>query len=248
MAKDDVVPKIAIINAGGEGTRLRPITYEIPKPLVPIQGKATVEHIVDELFHYGVEEVVLSIGYKAEKIMSHFDSTDKKHRIGYAIEQKALGTGGALKFAYKKIENKIEDDFLDVHGDSLIDFDLRGMYELHRKRDALVTILVKEVEDVTGYGVVVLDGDRITRFVEKPDPKNSPSKLINIGVYIISKKAMQLLPENEVFSLERDFFEKVVGKERMHAYVSEGQFWPTDNMDRYEKAIFGWKDHKARGR
>ncbi len=241
------VPKFAIILSGGEGTRLRPLTYEIPKPLVPVQGKAVLEHLVDELFYYGVEEVVLSIGYKADKIIEHFDKTDKKHRIDYAIEDRPLGTGGAIRFAYQKLKGKEADDFLCVNGDTLIEFDLAGMYRQHKKTNALATILVKEEEDVTGYGVVLLDGERIRRFVEKPDPKTTPSKLINTGEYIINKRIIEMMPDKEKVSLEKDVFERVVEKEPVYAYpLKNGQFWPTDNLERYEKAIHNWRDPKAR--
>ncbi len=245
MAGDDI-PKIAILLCGGEGTRLRPLTYEIPKPLIPIQGKPTVEHIIEELHHQGVERMVITTGYKAEKIIEYFDNSDKKGMVDFVVEKHALGTGGALKFAYEKIKGQVKGDILGVNGDSLIDFDLADMYRLHRERDALVTILVKEVEDVTGYGVLVLEGDRVKRFVEKPDPRTAPSNLINMGIFIINKKAIQMLPDREVFSFERDFLEKAVETGRIHAYLTTGQFWPTDNMERYEKAIFGWRDHKAR--
>ena len=104
------------------------------------------------------------------------------------------------------------------------------------------------MDDVTGYGVVVLDHDRIMEFVEKPDPKSAPSDIINIGIYILNKRISGKLPKEGTFSFERDFLSKNTGKEMICGFVSKGQFWPTDNMDRYEKAIFGWKDYKARER
>ncbi|MFI5412837.1 MAG: NDP-sugar synthase, partial [Candidatus Micrarchaeales archaeon] len=240
------VPKIAILMSGGEGTRLRPITYEIPKPLVPIQGKPTLEHIIDELFDEGVNEVVLTIGYKAEKIKEHFSKGDRKHLIDYSIEEKPLGTGGAMRQAFQKIKDKVSDNFMVVNGDSLIDINLKEMYALHKKHNALVTIAVKHFDDVTGYGVCVLDGDRIKLFAEKPDPKKTPSHMVNIGIYIVNKRIMDKFPKDGVFSFERDFLSNNTDKETICAYLSKGQFWPTDTMERYETAIFNWKDRKTR--
>jgi len=242
------VPEVAIIICGGEGTRLRPVTYEIPKPLMPVQGKPTVEHKIDELFFRGVGEVVLSVGYKADKIMEYFYKTNKKHRIDYAIEKKALGTGGALKFAFEKIRQKDVKDFLLVNGDDMTDIDIAEMYALHKKNAALATVALKRVADVTGYGVAVLDGDRIMKFVEKPPNETTPSHLINIGTWILNIGIIPKLPKQEVFSFERDYISSSCEKEMICGYVTESQFWPTDTMERYEKAIFGWKDHKARGK
>ena len=239
MARNDV-PKVAVILAGGEGTRLRPLTYEIPKPLIPVKGRPAMEQLIEELIYSGVERVVVSIGYKADKVMDYFNKTQLKDVIDYAVETKPLGTGGALKFALSKVG---EEDFIDINGDNLYDIGtgLKEMYALHKKEGAMATLALKEVEDVTGLGVIVMDGNRIAKFVEKPDPKVAPSHLVNIGFYIGSKsKILKAFPSEEAFSMERDVFEKNT-KNTLCGYVFKGDWRMTDNFQRYEDAIKNWK-------
>jgi NDP-sugar pyrophosphorylase family protein len=236
-----LVPKIAVIMAGGEGTRLRPLTYEIPKPLVPIHGKPLVEYIIEKLSDDGVEEIVLSIGHDAEKIKAHFSKAYKNKRLTYVVESKPLGTGGGLAFAYSKIKDRVEDNFLSTNGDTLTKYDLKAMYRLHKKRKALVTILVREEEEVSTLGVAELEGDMVKRFIEKPPPGTTTSKMVNIGTFLISKEAMSMMPGRDVFSFERDFLAKAVDTKRIHAYVTKGQYYTVDDFAKYEKAILNWK-------
>ncbi len=247
------MPRYAVIIAGGEGTRLRPLTYEVPKPLMPVKGKPIVEHILDALVHYGAKDVVLAIGYKADMIMDYFkDGSKFGINIMYSVESKTLGTGGAAKKAIEEhFKNGVnyesgigENDVLIVNGDNLYDINLNEMYKMHKSENAIVTILAKEVEDITGYGVLTMDGNVVRKFVEKPNPANAESHIINAGIYILSAMAIEMMPDKEKFSMERDFFEDIVGREKICAYVSKGQWFPADTMERYEKAILGWKPPK----
>ncbi len=251
MTGDYDMPKHAVIIAGGEGTRLRPLTYEIPKPLIPVKGKPIVEYMVRDLAKNGVNEVVLAIGYKADMIMDYFkDGAGYGIKISYSVENEIMGTGGAAKKAIeehfiKKMHGRDDGaelgDFLVVNGDNLYDINLKAMYRLHKAENAVVTILVKEVNDVTGYGVVTLEGNVIRKFVEKPDPEKAESHMINAGVYMLSAKALDMMPKRKKFSMEREFFQEIVDNEKMCAYVTDGQWFPADTLDRYEKAIMGWK-------
>ncbi len=235
-----VVPDLVIMLAGGEGTRLRPITYEIPKPLIPVHGKPVSEHIIMELARNGVRDIVMAIGYKAEMIERHFgDGSALGVRIKYSVEDKPLGTGGAAAAALSASKTDGPDDIVVTTADNLFEIDLAGMYELHRRAGALATIAVRHVDDVAGYGVVELSGSEITSFIEKPDPKVTRSRLINAGIYIIRSEAFARMPDAP-FSMERDFFHKIAGTGALHAFSMQGRWLPIDTMERYERAIKEW--------
>ena len=232
---DIKAPKKAIILAGGEGTRLRPLTYEIPKPLVPVLGKPMLEYIIEELERNGVEEIILSIGYKAEKIQKHFDAKQGafKARIRYSIEKERLGTGGAIKLALSTM--RIKEDMIVVNGDNLFRMDFKEMYSTHRRNKALATIAVFDVPDVTGSGVVVLEGDKVVSFIEKPDPSKARSRTISTGIYIIDKDIGEQLPEKEAFSFEREFLHEYAKKGRIYAQRME-MFLTVNDMRQYKEA------------
>jgi mannose-1-phosphate guanylyltransferase len=243
VENEDEVPGLAVILSGGEGTRLRPITYEIPKPMIPVKGKPILEHLVLELKRNGVKNLVVTLGYKPEAIEKYFKHGEKFGlRIDYSIENEALGTGGATKLAVTHQMGSIDgSDILVVNGDNLIEIDLKAMYKLHCKEKAFVTLAVKRVGNVEGYGVITVDGNVIKNFVEKPDPKDAESNIINIGVYMLSPEAIRMLPEQKKFSMERDFFQPMVSRYKFCAYEMGGQWFPSDTMERYGKAILGWK-------
>lgn len=230
----------ALIVAGGEGTRLRPLTYEIPKPMVPVNGRPVLEHIIDELKRNGISKVYISVGYKAPSIIKHFEDYKVEGvNIECISETELLGTGGAIKQALSSM--KLGENVLVLWGDNLFKFNLGDMYDVHAKENALITFGLVEVPDVTGYGVVEMRGNEIVRFLEKPDPKTVSSRIINGGIFLFRKEIMQKFPEQRKFSIERDFFEKVIGKEKICGYVIGSEWYPTDNMERYQRAIEIWK-------
>jgi NDP-sugar pyrophosphorylase family protein len=146
--------KTAIILCGGEGTRLRPITYEIPKPLVPVHGKPIIEHIFDLLKKYGVTDIILSVGHMKEKILKEADGWSRLGlRIDHVAENRPMGTGGAIKIA----GNKLPKTFIVSNGDELKSLNIWDMYEMHKKNKALATIALTTVEDPSAYGVARLD-------------------------------------------------------------------------------------------
>lgn len=233
----------AFVICGGEGTRLRPLTYETPKPMVKVNGVPVIDKVVYELKRNGIADITLAIGYKSEMFMEHFGNGRKFGvNISYSVEDKLLGTGGAIKKALNSCRGISEgEDVLVVNGDNIFDIDVKAMHAVHEKHKALVTIAVKEVDDVTGYGVISEENGVIKKFVEKPDPKEAESKLINLGIYIINSRALMMLPKDEVFSMERDFFAKVPKNETLCAYVSKGIWYPIDTIERYNKASAEWK-------
>ncbi len=227
--------KKAFILAGGKGTRLRPITYEVPKPMMPVKGKPILQYHIEQLRKYGIIDIIISIGYLGNKIKEYFgDGTRFGVKITYVEESEPLGTGGALGNA-KHLLNEV---FVMINGDNLIDIDLDEMYEAHKKSGKLVTMALTAVENPSSYGVVILKGDKIINFVEKP--KNPTSNLINAGVYIIEPEVLEIIP-NKPCSIERDVFPKIVEQEKMTGYVFAGQWLSTDSQEKYEKAIKEWK-------
>lgn len=231
------LPRKAVILCGGEGTRLRPITYEIPKPLMPVQGKALVEHLIDLFKKFGVTEIILSVGYKKEKIKEYFGSG---HKLGLAIsyieEDKPLGTAGGLRF----LKEKINEPFFVTNGDELKDFDLVAMYKTHRSNKAKATIALTTVEDPSAYGVAEMSGSRIVQFMEKPSKEKAPSKLINSGLYIIEPSVIEMIDEGMVM-FEKDIFPKIAQEGKLFGHPFSGQWFDTGTMERYERALREWK-------
>jgi NDP-sugar pyrophosphorylase family protein len=234
--------KNAIILAGGKGTRLRPLTYEIPKPLVPIKGKPVLFHVIEELKRNGIENVIIAAGYKAESIMNAIGNGENfGMNISYSIENKPLGTGGALKKACELVD---EFPILVINGDNLFHMNLSSFFEFHTSlrlsSKILATIALTTVEDTTGYGIVELEGNRIKKFYEKPQ-KKPKSKLINIGIYIAEKELIDLIPKNKFFIIEKQLFEKLAEQNMLAGYIFNGPWYPTDTFERYEIAIKKWE-------
>ena len=234
--------KKAVILCGGKGTRLRPITNEIPKPLIPVHGKALIEHLIDLFKKYDVKEIFLSVGYKKEKIMEYFGNGD---RFGVKIsyidesEESPLGTAGPLKRA----KHLLNETFIVTNGDELKDINLEEMFNIHKSNKAKITIALTTVPDPSNYGVAELSGSRILRFIEKPPKDKSPSNLINSGLYIIEPEAIDLIPEGFAM-LEKDIFPIVAYNGGLFGYPFSGQWFDTGSIDRWEKALNEWKGVK----
>jgi UDP-glucose 4-epimerase len=219
----------AIILAGGLGTRLRPLTDTTPKPLLPIKGKPIIQHAIENFKRHGITDIVLSIGYKAETIMDYFkDGKSLGVKIRYCVEKEPLGTGGAIKESSKGIKGT----FIAINGDNLVDFDWTAMLKEHRNHKAKITMALYPVEDVTQYGIAKLEGKKIIEFVEKPAKDKAPSNLNNAGGYIIEHDALDILPQGKS-SIERDCFENLAKTGVVYAFTHQGQWFPTDTMEKY---------------
>jgi len=222
----------AIILAGGLGTRLRPLTDSTPKPLLPVKQKPIIEHAILNFKKHGILDVILSIGYRADKIKAYFgDGTKWGVKIDYCLEDQPLGTGGALKKAAAGIQEK----FIAINGDNLADFDWTEILRTHRENSARLTLALYPVEDVTKFGIARLDEGRIVEFIEKPSKEKAPSNLNNAGGYVFEPDVLEILPEG-VSSIERDCFEKLDAIGKVFAYIHEGQWFPTDTLEKYKKA------------
>ena len=228
--------KKAVILAGGIGSRLRPLTDHTPKPLLPIQGKPILQQIIENLKHYGIDEITLAIGYKADQIKDYFkDGSQLGVKISYAIEDTPLGTGGAIKAA----SEEFNEPFVALNGDNLADFNYQELYNIHTKNKAKVTIGLFPVEDVTQFGIAELKGDQLIRFIEKPSKEEAPTNLNNAGVYVFEPTVLNMLPEGKS-SIEYDCFEKLSPQGVVYAHKHESQWFPTDNIERYQKADTEW--------
>ncbi len=232
------VPTIAVILAGGEGTRLRPITLEIPKPLMPVKGKTLLDHIFDLLKKYGIKDVVLAVGYKRDKIIEHYRHDSKGMHITFVEEETLLGTAGPLKLAEKHLRGK--GTIIVTNGDNLHDLDIKDMYEQHRRSKALATIALTTVQDPSAYGVARMSGYKILEFVEKPGKEEAPSNLISSGFYMIEPEVLDMIPEGKAM-LEKDVFPKLAKMGKLFGYPFSGQWFDTGTMERYEAVLKEWK-------
>jgi len=211
------------------GTRLKPLTDTIPKPLVPIKNKPLLEHIILHFKKYGVKTVLISIGYKAEQIKAYFGDGKKFGlKIKYAEECLPLGTGGALK----KTATGIKEQVFVQWGDNLIDLDWKAMEKAFVKNKTPVVMSLVEREDVENFGVAKLKGEKIIGFVEKPKREDAPSKWISAGAFVIDTHIFEDISE-ESFSMERHCFEKIAPLGKISAYFHHGQWFPTDTMEKY---------------
>lgn len=239
MAKDlevRMMPDIAIVLAGGLGTRLGEMTKNIPKPMVEVDGKPVIAYVLDELIGQGINTIVLSLGYKADVIIDYVEKNySGKAEIEYVVEKDLLGTGGALRKAVENIKVDYNNAIV-MFGDDINYMDFSKMYKFHLEKRAPITIAVREVEDVSSSGAVEVENDIITSFIEKPLPGSVKTNLINGGIHIFTKDAMNLLLEREEFSLTKDFFESIVDLGILYAYKSQHSWHPIDTPERYKKA------------
>ena len=226
----------AIILAGGLGTRLQPLTDDTPKPLLPLKGKPMIAHIINNFKKYGVNNIILSIGYKSKQIKEHFgDGSKYGVNIIYSIEEEPLGTGGAIMLAAKDLTKP----FFLAWGDNLADFDLHAMYKAYLRDAPQVTMALTPREDVENFGVAKLEENKIINFVEKPQREEAPSNLINAGAFIIDPQCLKILPQGNS-SMERDCFEKLAPLGEISVYKHEGQWFPTDTLEKYSDACLNF--------
>jgi mannose-1-phosphate guanylyltransferase len=198
----------ALILAGGEGTRLRPLTYTVPKPVLPLAGRPHIAYVIDWLARHGVDDVIVSCGHLAEGMRSALAALEPGVRIRYAEEPDARGTAGAIRFA----EDLLADRFLVLNGDILCDLDLTALIEQHGSTGARATIALYPVDDPTGYGLVHRHEDgEITEFLEKPEPDQIDTDEINAGAYLLERSVLDEIPPDRAVSIEREVFPKLIG-------------------------------------
>ena len=222
----------AIIMAGGEGSRLRPLTCDIPKPLAPLCGRPVLEYILDLLAEHRFDHAVMTLLYQGNKIISHFDGEDYKGiELSYSFEPQPLGTAGSVRHAIKDPR----DDILVISGDALCDFDLTKAVAFHRQSRAAATLLVKRVEDPREYGLVnVTENGRIAGFLEKPSLSHCVTDLANTGIYILSPAVFDLIEEGKKVDFAQQVFPKMLEKKMpLYAYEDAGYWCDIGDLQSY---------------
>jgi len=198
----------AVVLVGGEGTRLRPLTYGTPKPMVPIFGVPFLERTLSRLKHAGIDEVILAAGYLPQAIRHHFgDGSRLGMRLTYVVESEPLGTAGALK----NVEEHITGPFFVLNGDVLTSLDLRKMMDFHQRTGGVGALHSIRVDDPSAFGCIVHDDrSRITSFVEKPPRETAPTNEINAGTYLLSREVLDAIPAGRNVSIERETFPALI--------------------------------------
>ncbi len=238
------VPTKALILAGGRGTRLMPLTKDVPKPLIKVRGKPLLEHNLELLKRFGIRDVIISVGYLHEQIKEYFkDGAAFGVNITYLdedIEKSPLGTAGPIKKAKEALQH---GSFLVLNADELKDVNLESLYKEHLRNQGTATIALTTVKDPSLFGVALLDGNKIIRFIEKPAPGTAPSKLINAGLYVFEPDVIDLIPDGYSL-LEVDVFPRLARDGKLYGYPFAG-LWANPEtpewLPRIEKEWEGYK-------
>ena len=215
---------LAIILVGGKGTRLRPLTYETPKQMLPLVGVPMIEGVFASLAAHGVTEAVLSLGYLPDRFTEAYpDNVIAGLPVRYAVESAPLDTAGAIRFAAESAG--VRDTFLVVNGDIVSDLDVSALVAFHRERAASATIALHPVKDPSHFGVVPTDGDgRVLAFVEKPPADEAPTNMINAGYYVFEPRALDHVAPDRPVSVERETFPALAAEGSLYA-LGDDAYW-----------------------
>jgi mannose-1-phosphate guanylyltransferase / phosphomannomutase len=227
----------AVVMAGGEGTRLRPLTSNQPKPMVPIVGKPCMEHILELLREHGLTDVIVTVAFLPQAIRSYFGEGDTLGlNIGYSVEESPLGTAGSVRLAARQLD----ETFLVISGDALCDLDLTKLIEFHKERGAAVTIGLKSVENPLEFGIVVTDDEgRIERFLEKPSWGQVFSDTINTGIYVLEPEVLRHVPTDRPYDFSKELFPYLLEMGRpLYGFVMDGYWQDVGDLDQYRQANF----------
>jgi len=230
----------AVILAGGLGTRLKDVVSELPKPLAAVNGRPFLEYLLDYLYAWGIKHIVLSVSYKYELIISHFAKSYKGMDISYAIEDKALGTGGAISYALPFIEG---DEAFIINGDSFFDAPLDKFYSFHNTNDAGASLCLCYKDNASRYGSVVIDASqRVLSFSEK---RNDPAGgYINAGIYLFNKGVYQAYSPGENYSAEKHSFPSMARDNVLYGFAVDAYFIDIGIAEDYKKAQDEFKGFK----
>ncbi len=227
----------AVIMAGGEGSRLRPLTINRPKPMVPIANRHVMGHIIELLKRHNFDQAVATLQYRAADIQNYFgDGSNVGLPMHYSVEPHPLGTAGSVKFAEKYLSR--DEPFLIISGDALTDFDLTDVVNFHKRVGAAVTITLYRVPNPLEYGVIIVDGQgRIERFLEKPSWGEVISDTVNTGIYVISPEVLDEIDPDVPFDFSKDLFPRLMAKGMpLYGYIAGGYWCDVGNMQEYMRA------------
>jgi mannose-1-phosphate guanylyltransferase len=226
----------ALVLAGGEGTRLRPLTYTTPKPVMPLAGRPFLSFMLDWLNGHGVDEVILSCGFMSDEVRQVLGDIYNGMRLRYVVEEKPLGTAGPVRLALD--QGVLEERLLVLNGDVLTDIDLTAELALHERTGARVTLALYPVDDTAGYGVVPLaDDGQIEAFLEKTGGQ-PPTNLVNAGAYVVEREVAEtLIPPGRAVSFEREVFPALVG-DGLYGHAAAGYWMDIGTPERYLEATW----------
>ncbi len=227
----------AVVMAGGEGSRLRPLTINRPKPMVPIANRPVMGHIIELCKRHGFDEIVATLQYRAEDIQHYFgDGSTIGVQMNYSVEPRPLGTAGSVRFADKYLSG--DKPFLIISGDALTDFNLSEIVEFHKRVGAAVTITLYRVPTPLEYGVIIVDADgKIERFLEKPSWGEVISDTVNTGVYVISPEVLEEIEQGTAVDFSKDLFPKLMKRGApLYGYVASGYWTDVGNIGEYMRA------------
>jgi len=235
----------AVLMAGGSGTRLRPLTCDLPKPMVPVLNRPIAEHIINLLKRHNITEVIATLYYLPDVMRDYFqDGSDFGVQMTYAVEEdQPLGTAGCVK----NIAELLDDTFIVISGDSITDFDLQAAIEFHKSRNSKATIVLYRVPNPVEFGVVITDEQmRIRRFLEKPSTSEIFSDTVNTGTYILEPSVLDYLPENTESDFSKDLFPLLLEKEEpMYGFVADGYWCDVGHLDAYRESQYAALEQKV---
>ena len=231
----------AVIIAGGLGTRLRPLTNNTPKPMLPIGEKPILEHLVNWTKKGGIKSVILCVSYLRESIEDYFGDGEKFGvKIEYAISKKQLATAGQLKTA----EKFIDDDFVCMYGDSIFNFSLRSMIKQHSIKKPFVTMSLNEYKTTLPYGVIETSKKgKVVNWNEKPEIKAN----VNMGCYIMNPQVFNLIPKNKSYGMD-DVIKKAMKKKVVNSFITKKGFTDIGNTESYKQACEEYEKNKRKSK
>src|SRR5579872_3869006 len=228
----------AVVMAGGEGSRLRPLTSRRPKPLAPIANRPVMHHIIELLRGHGITEIVATLHYLADEIESYFgDGSRLGVRLSYVVEDTPLGTAGAVKLAEERLR---DDSFVIISGDAMTDLNVGALIDHHRAAKNDATIALQTVSNPLEFGVVITDPQgRITRFLEKPSWGEVFSDTINTGIYVLSPEIFDYMEPGGIYDFSKDLFPRMLHEgKQLGGYVIDDYWTDVGNLQQYQQANY----------
>ncbi len=225
----------ALVLAGGQGTRLQPLTLSVPKPVMPLAGRPFLTFMLDWLSSHGIDDVVLSCGFLSHEVQRVLGSRHRSMRLRYVEEEFPLGTAGPVRLAADL--GYLDDRFMVLNGDVLTDMDLTSQLAFHEQRSAKATLALIAVDDTASYGVVPTDAQgRVEAFLEK-SPGPAPTNRINAGAYVLEREVVDRIEPGVACSFERDVFPRLVG-DGLYGFMADGYWMDIGTPDRYMEATY----------
>lgn len=234
----------AVVMAGGEGTRLRPLTCNLPKPMVPVMDKPVMEYAIELLKKHNIKDIAVTLQYLPQNIKDYFgDGSEWGVNLGYYVEDTPLGTAGSVKNA----QNFLDEPFIVISGDALTDFNLQQAIDFHDQKQALATIVLTRVKSPLEYGLVLTEeSGLISRFLEKPSWGEVFSDTVNTGIYVLNPELLDLIPENSIYDFSRDLFPRLLkDKKGLYGCVLEGYWCDIGSCEQYHQVHLDILDGKV---